>query len=74
MLQLWWKTTISQQCPSSALFYGERGFTRYSTRQKSENRPCKETVEGQLVNDIVLDTGCSRTLVRSDLLRDKDFS
>ena len=40
------------------------------------NQPfqCKGTVEGQLVNNIVLDTGCSRTLVRSDLLREKDFS
>ena len=27
-----------------------------------------------MVIDIVLDTGCSRTLVRSDLLREKDFS
>ena len=50
-----------------------KGFTRYSTRRKRENRPyqCKGVVEGQLVNDIVLDTGCSR---RSDLLREKDFS
>ena len=37
---------------------------------------CNGVVEGQLVNDIVLDTGCSscRTLVRSDLLREKDFN
>ena len=35
---------------------------------------CKGAVEGQLLNDIALDTGCSRTLVRSDLLREKDFS
>ena len=66
----------SRQCPNSALFCGVTFFTRYSTRQKRENRPyqCKEVVEGQLANDIVLDTGCSRTLVRSDLWREKDFS
>ena len=27
-----------QQCPSSALFCGVRGFTRYSTKRKRENR------------------------------------
>ena len=45
-------------------------------RQKRKNRPfqCKGVVEGQLVNDTALDTGCSRTLVRSDLSREKDFS
>ena len=39
------------------------------------NQPfqCKWVVEGLLVNDIVLDTGCSRTLVRSDLLGEKKF-
>ena len=39
------------------------------------NQPfqCKAVVEGQLVNDIVLDTGCSRTLVRSNLLGEKKF-
>ena len=41
-------------------------------RQKRENGSfqckLKGVVEGQLVNDIVLDTGCYRTLVRSDLL------
>ena len=39
------------------------------------NQPfqCKGVVEGQLVNDIVLDTGCSRTLVRSDLSGEKKF-
>ena len=29
---------------------------------------CEGFVEGQFVDDIVLDTGCSRTLVRSDLV------
>jgi len=31
---------------------------------------CKQSVEGQFVDDIVLDTGYSRTLVRSDLVRE----
>ena len=36
----------------------------------SHNHPfwCEGVVEGQFVNDIVLDTGFSRTLVRSDLV------
>ena len=32
---------------------------------------CEGMVEGQLVSDIVLDTGCSRTLVHSDLVSDE---
>ena len=62
-----------QQCPSSPLFCRVRSFSRYSTKRKRVNQPfrCKGIVESQLVNDIVLDTGCSRTLVRSDLLREK---
>ena len=47
-----------------AITFGDRsGIQTHATK-----------VIGQLVNDIVLDTGCSRTLVRSDLLREKDFS
>ena len=67
---------MSRQCPTSALFCEVKGFTRYSAKRKRLSQPfqCKGVVEGQLVNDIVLDTGCSRTLVRSDLLREKDFS
>ena len=67
---------MSRQCPTSALFCGVKGYTRYSAKRKRLSQPfqCKGVVEGQLVNDIVLDTGYSRTLVRSDLLREKDFS
>ena len=32
----------------------------------------KGVAEGQFVNDIVLDTGCLRTLVRSDLLGEEN--
>jgi len=63
----------SRQCPSEAFFCGTR-----STKKSAEyhgKRPevrqtfcCKRFVEGQFVNDIVLATGCSRTLVRSDLV------
>ena len=65
----------SRQCPSNVLFCGVKGFTRHSAKRKMVNQPfqCKGVVEGQLVNDIVLDTGCSRTLVRSDLLGEKKF-
>ena len=67
---------MTRQCSTSALFCGVKSFTRYSAKRKRVNQPfqCKGTVEGQLINYIGLDTGCSRTLVRSDLLREKDFS
>ena len=66
---------MSQQCPSNVLFCGVKGFTRHSAKRKVVNQPyqCKGVVEGQLVNDIVLDTDCSRTLVRSDRLGDKSL-
>ena len=59
-----------RQCPSNILFCGIKGFTRHSVKRKMINQPfqCKGVVEGQLVNDMVSDTSCSRTLVRSDLL------
>ena len=65
----------SRQCPSNVLFCGVKGFTRHPAKRKMVNQPfqCKGVVEGQLVNDIVLDTGCSRTLVRSDLLGERKF-
>ena len=70
------KGHMSRQCPTSALFCGVKGFTRYSAKRKRLNQPfqCKGAVEDQLANYIGLDTSCSRTLVRSDLLREKDFS
>ena len=65
----------SRQCPSNALFCGVRSSTSYSARKKRVNQlfRCEGVVEGQLVNDIVLDTGCSRTLVRSDLLGEENL-
>ena len=60
------KGHTSHQCPSSAMFCKGKGI--------SDNNPfwCKGVVEGQFVNDIVLDTGCSRTLVRSDLVGEEN--
>ena len=45
-------------------------------RRKPARQPfcCEGLVEGQFVNDIVLDTGCSRTLVRGDLVRQEKLS
>ena len=47
---------------------------RTVTKCISDSDPfrCKGVVEGQFVNDIVLDTGCSRTLVRSDLVGEEN--
>ena len=66
---------MSRQYPSSFLFCGVKGFTRHSTKRRMVNQPfqCKGIVEGQLVNDMVLDISCFRTLVRSDLLGEKKF-
>ena len=57
------------------MFCGVEGFTRHSANTEMINQPFqyKGVVEGHLVNDIVLDTGCSRTLARSDLLGEKQF-
>ena len=64
------KGHTSRQCPSNAMFCKARTVTECL----SDNHPfrCKGMVEGQLVNDIVLDTGCSRTLVRSDLVGEEN--
>ena len=49
----------SQQCSSNVLFCGVRGFTKHSAIRKMVNKrfQCKGIVAGQLINDIVLDTG-----------------
>jgi len=54
----------SRQCPSEAYFCGNRKLVRQSFC-------CEGFVEGQVVNDIALDSGCSRTLERSDLVGEK---
>ena len=57
------KGHISTRCPTNALFCGEK-------RGHSQERGVRRhgVVEGRYVRDIVLDTGCSRTLVRGDLV------
>ena len=60
----------SRQCPSELLYCGTRKSGNHRGRRQLVRQPfhCEGFVEGQFVNDIVLDTGCSRTLVRSDLI------
>lgn len=57
---------MSRQCPSNALF-AARGKS-VEQRAKKLEVACIGTVEGHPVDEIVLDTGCSRTLVRKDLV------
>ena len=66
----------SRQCPSDAFFCETRKSVTYRGRRKPARQPfcCEGLVEGQFVNDIVLDTGCSRTLVRGDLVRQEKLS
>ena len=52
---------VAMNCPSKAAMYCG------PARRRSEVERCGR-VEGRLVKGIVLDTGCSRTLVRQDLV------
>ena len=64
------KGHTSRQCPSSAMFCKGRTVTKcFSDKYPFQH---KGVVESQFVNDIVLDTGCSRTLVRSDLVGEEN--
>ena len=61
---------IAAECPSDAMFCKERRVPI----QKSERLPprqeltLKGEVEGNIVEDMLLDTGCSQTLVRQELV------
>ena len=57
------KGHISTRCPTNALFCGER---RCHSLERGVRR--HGVVEGRYVRDIVLDTGCSRSLVQGDLV------
>ena len=57
------KGHTSTRCPTDALFCGGR---RSHLQEQGVRR--HGVVEGQYVRDVVLDTGCSRTLVREDLV------
>ena len=56
------KGHISPKCLDNALFCG--------TGRRSQEQG---VVEGRYVSDILLDTGCSRTLVRRDLVPSKNM-
>ena len=60
------KGHVSTRCPSNALFCGAQG-----RRPQEQGVRRHGVVEGRYVGDILLDTGCSRTLVRKDLVPDK---
>jgi len=51
-------------CPSDAMFCRSEGWKQ----QANQPFQCQGLVEGQVVEDIVLDTGCSTTLLRGDLV------
>ena len=56
---------MSRKCSSDVMFCRSEDW-----RQQANQRfQCQGLVEGQFVEDIVLDTGCSRTLVRGNLVR-----
>ena len=68
---------IAMRCPNNALFcrgVQERAAT--NVEPQSRSKPCRGVtrsgmVNGNLVGDILLDTGCSTTLVRRDLVSDE---
>ena len=60
---------VAMRCPAKALYCGEKQRQlkdEYGPREGAITR--SGLVEGSTVDDIVIDTGCSRTLVRSDLI------
>ena len=58
------KGHISRRCPSNAALLCQVSAGGVSRRGLSRSG----IVEGQAVTDVLLDTGCSQTLVRSDLV------
>ena len=55
---------VARKCPESALF--ARSRSKDNVLERNVTR--RGTVEGTNVQDIILDTGCSRTLVQKDLV------
>ena len=58
---------MSMKCPSKALTCLESSANRVWHNSK-DGPTCSGTVEGQSTDDIILDTGCSRTTVHTDLV------
>ena len=56
---------ISTQCPSKAL-YCRGGDTLGAVRRTG-------LVKGQKMQEILLDTGCSRTMIRKDLVAEEKY-
>ena len=62
---------ISTKCPSYALYCSNRRGRNCTWKPGHSRSGCvyrAGAVEGQAVEDVLLDTGCSRTLVRRDLV------
>ena len=60
----------SKQCPSKALFCGHRNKPRSAV----EGTVLRQgVVNGFLVNDVLLDTGCSKTIVQRDLVGEEQW-
>ena len=59
------KVTHRKQCPSKALFCRNRNELRSTVKDTVLHQG---VVNGFLVDDILLDTGCSKTIVRRDLV------
>eukprot|EP00731_Ephydatia_muelleri_P014418 Em0008g138a len=64
---------MSMKCPSKALTCLK--LSAHPVWHRSKGGPtCSGTVEGQATEDILLDTGCSRTMVRTDLVAPSSVS
>ena len=55
---------VARKCPKSALFV--RSWSKDNVLERNVTQ--RGTVESTNVQDIILDTGCSRTLVRKELV------
>ena len=60
----------SRQCPSEALYCGPKSPLK-SSQSKPLVTKCEGVVDSKFVSDIVLDTGCTRTLVHRDLVSEE---
>ena len=59
---------LSMQCPSKVLFSEGRSAKRETTNGRSRPLRRSGVVNGKTVADVVLDTGCMRTLVHDRLV------
>ena len=59
------KDHTSKQCPSKALFFRNKNELRSTVK---DTVLCQGVNNGFLVDDLLLDTGCSKTIVQRDLV------